>query len=67
MHELGANARWEYPELGKKLYEYKKPTTVSTKTILATDQDWPLPETYYKFIGSTIRGSVFYCQTYLIF
>ena len=54
-HEAGANARCEYPELGRKLYEYKKPTTVSTKTVLATDQDWSMPETYYKSIGSTIR------------
>ena len=56
-HEPGA--RCEYPELGRKLYEYQKPTTVSTKTVLATDQDWSMPETYYKSIGSTIRGLSF--------
>ena len=29
---------------------------MSSKSVLATDSDCPFPETYYKSIGSTVRG-----------
>ena len=36
--------RCEYPEVEEKCYEYKKSTDVSSKSVLATDSDWPFPE-----------------------
>ena len=48
--------RCKYPEVGRKYYEYKKSTDVSSKSILTTDLDRSFPETYYKSIGSTVRG-----------
>ena len=56
------NAPSEFPENGRKYYIYKKTTTGSSAgSILATDSDWPFPDTYYKSIGSTVRGfSLFY-------
>ena len=51
------NIRCKFPEVGKKHYKYKKSTSGSSvKTILATDSDWLFPKTYYKSIGSTVRG-----------
>ena len=58
--------RCEYPEIGRKYYKYNKSTDVSSKSVLATDSDWPFPETYYKSISSTVRGFGFFSQTYLI-
>ena len=47
-------------ELGRKLYEYQKnssdPRTIS---ILTTDNDWPMPDIYYRTIGATVRGFSF--------
>ena len=62
------NVRCEYPEVGWKYYEYKKSTSGSSvKSLLATDSDWPFPDTYYKSIGITVRGFGFFCtQHYLI-
>ena len=56
------NVRGEYPETGRKYYEYKKSTSVSSvKSLLAADSDWPFPDTYYKSIGSTVRSlGIFY-------
>ena len=48
--------RCEYPEVGRKYYKYKKSTDMSTKLFLATDSDWPFSGTYYKSIGSMVRG-----------
>ena len=48
--------RCKYPEVGRKYYEYKKSTDVSSKSVLTTDLDWSFHETYYKSIGSTVRG-----------
>ena len=51
------NVRFEYPEAGRKYYQYKKSTSgLSVKSLLATDSDWPFPDTYYKSTGSTVRG-----------
>ena len=52
--------RCEYPEVGRKYYKYKKSTDMSTKSILATDSDWPFSGTYYKAIGSMVRGFGFF-------
>ena len=52
--------RCQYREVGRKYYEYKKSTDVSSKSVLATDSDWPFPETCYKSIGSTVRGFDFF-------
>ena len=55
------NVRCEYSEAERKYYEYKKSTSGSSvKSLLITDSDWPFPETYYKSIGSTVRGFVFF-------
>ena len=54
------NGRCEYREVGRKYYEYKKSTSGSSvKSVLATDLDWPFLKTYYKSIGSTVRGFAF--------
>ena len=58
--------RCEYPEVGRKYYKYKKSTDMSTKSILATDSDWPFSGTYYKAIGSMVRGFGVFSQTFLI-
>ena len=50
----------KYTEIGRKYYEYKKSTDYSAKSILSTDSNWPFPDTYYKSIGSTVRGFSFY-------
>ena len=49
------NVRCEYPEIGRKHYEYNKSTDTSAESVLATDSDWPFPDTHYKSIGSTVR------------
>ena len=49
------NVRCEYPEIGRKHYEYNKSTDTSAQSVLATDSDWPFSETHYKSIGSTVR------------
>ena len=55
------NVRCEYSKAERKYYEYKKSTSGSSvKSLLITDSDWPFPETYYKSIGSTVRGFVFF-------
>ena len=54
------NTICEKPEIERKYYEYKKSNDVSVKTVLATDSDLPFPETYYKSIGSPLRGFNFY-------
>ena len=58
--------RCEYPEVGRKYYKYKKSTDMSSKSILATDSDWSFSGTYYKSIGSMVRGFRFFSQTFLI-
>ena len=51
------NVRYEYPEIGRKYYEHKRAGIGSdVKSLLATYSDWPFPEAYYKYIGSTVRG-----------
>ena len=60
------NVRCEYPEIWRK-YEYIKSTDVSSRSVLATDSDWPFPETYCKSIGGTVRVFLFFFpKTYLI-
>ena len=55
------NVRGEYPEIGRKYYEYKTSTCFSwVKSLLATDSDWPFPDTYHKSIGSTARSFGFF-------
>ena len=56
------NVRCEYPGIRRKYYEYKKSTSsLSVKSLLAIDSDWPFPDFYYKSIGSTVKGfSLFY-------
>ena len=51
------NVRCEFPEIGRKYYIYKISTSGSS--VKATDSDWPFPGTYYKSIGSTVRGFSF--------
>ena len=60
------DVRYEYPEIGRKCYQYQKSTDTSAKSVLATDSGRPFPETYYNCIGSTIRGFAFFPQTCLI-
>ena len=60
------NVRCEYPEIGRKYYQHQKSTDTSAKPVLATDSDWPFPETYYNSIASTGRGFGFFPQTYMI-
>ena len=61
------NVRCEYPEVERKYYKYKKSTSGSSvKSFLVTDSDWSFPYSYYKSIGSTAKGFVFFTQTYLI-
>ena len=55
------NAQCKYPEIWRK-YEYIKSTDVSSRSVLATDSDWPFPKTYCKSIGGTIRVFVFFPQ-----
>lgn len=55
------NTESEYPIFGRKYCEYeKRADSNSTKSILATDQDWPFPTTYYKSTDSTITGFSFF-------
>ena len=55
------NSRWKFPQIGRKLNEYKNPPTVSlTRAIQSTDSDWPFPQTCFKNIGLTIRGFNFF-------
>ena len=43
------NVRYEYPEIGRKYYEYKRAGIgLDVKSLLVTYSDWPFPETYYK-------------------
>ena len=55
------NVLCQYPEVGRKYYEYKKSTSGSSiKSLLATNSDWPFSDTYYKSTGSTVRGFDFF-------
>ena len=55
------NFRFEFPEIGRKCYEYKKSTVGSSvKSIPATEPDWSFPDTCCKSIGSTVRGLIFF-------
>ena len=57
------NSRCKFPQIGRKLYEYKKQneTAVSlTRIIQSTDSDWPFPQTYFKNVGLTVRGFNFF-------
>ena len=48
-------------KLKENIMSIKKSTSGSSvKSLLITDSDWPFPETYYKSIGSTVRGFVFF-------
>ena len=38
----------------------KSVSASSVRSILATDSDWPFPDTYYKSIGSTMSGFWFF-------
>ena len=51
----------EFPnEFGRKLYEYQKDPAHDRATSLQTsDVDWPMPDTYFKSIGPTLRGFSF--------
>ena len=40
------NTQCKYKEIDRKYYEYKKSIDVSSKSILATNSDWPFPKTY---------------------
>ena len=55
------NSHCEFPQTGRKLYEYKKkPTASLTKVIQSTDSDWPFPETHFKNTDLTVRGFNFF-------
>ena len=51
----------EFPDLlGRKLYEYRKSTgDLKTISLLISDHDWPMPDTYFRTIGATVRGFSF--------
>ena len=56
------NSRCEFPQIGRKYYEYKKSPPVSlSRAIQPNDLDWPFPQTYFKNIGLTVRGFNFFC------
>ena len=59
------NTQCKYKEIDRKYYKYKKSIDVSSKSILATDLDWPFPKTYWKSISSAVRGFNIFSQTYL--
>ena len=54
------SSRCKLPQIGRKLWEYKKTATSLTRRIQSTDLDWPFPETYFKNIGLTVRGFDFF-------
>ena len=55
------NLRHEFPQIGRKLYQYKKETTTSlTRTIQSTESDWSFPQKYFKNIGLTVRELNFF-------
>ena len=46
--------------LGRKLYKYRKLAgDLKTISLLISDQDWSMPDTYFRTIGATVRGFSF--------